>query len=473
MEFCGTDERIHAEYTMLPYHEESSGPCDIEVNVSVSLARPTHKNWLSSLWMCVKVSLHSTVGCGILIGLFATFLWWVELNVRMYCFADWSMVPEGIHRTQLFVGITETLIYNWWAFSCIAPLCGWPVSKELNLVHYCIIGGLLDDIVRLVMYIYGHYSSIWKSYAGNMIFLMTSFAICYRFARHCKTLNVDYSSLVLALALSLQFVAGLLVSIPFNMWFLDLYYTSSSIDQTVLTSFLIVVFAIPKLFLNHIITSIHGICTPGDEIMLAVAYLTGSTVICRLMQAKIDDLNHFIVISLVHGFLNVADKLSLPLRRRVLSVICSNCMEDKNKQNPSVSALLFLANQTHISIITETTCVVFTSAAAYLLRYYYDRKEVTGERYNGFMLFQEMAIKCSIGVGVEFVVNVISLVILSGLYNVPVISVWRNKWKFIIVVHVVQVVFTVLYFSEYLDNVIVRDYYEKSNSTCFGFFKRE
>ena len=443
------------------------------MTISVNVPRVVDGSWSSCLWMSVKVSVMSAIFCGIFVGLFATFLWWFELNVGMYCFAHWDMIPGRIHRTQLFVSMIKAIVLMFWTFSCIAPLCGWSASKELNLVYYCIIGGLLDAIDRLIMYIYKHYSNVWKSYVGNLIFLMTSLTICYRFARHCKTaLNVNYNVIVLTLKLNLQFILGLLLSIPFNLWFLHLYDISSSIDRTILACVLIIVFAIPKFFLNHIVTNINGICTPGDQIMLAIAYFTGSIVICRLMQAKIDDLNHFIVISLVHGFLNVADKLSLPLRRRVLSVICSNCREDRNGQNPSVSASLFLANQTHISIITETTCVVFTCAAAYLLRYYYEREESTGERYNGFMLFQEMALKCSIGVGIEFVCNVGALEILAYLYKVPIFSVWRKNWKPIIIVHIIQVVFVILYYSEYLNNVIVRDYYIRANSTCFGFFKR-
>ena len=461
------------ESSLLPNHEESYSSCQTEITINLNVPREVNTGWLSCLCMSLRVSVQSTIVCGVIVGLFATFLWWLHLNLETYCFTTWSQVPEAMHHTKLIVEMLSAIVIMFWALSCIAPLCGWSASKELNLVYYCIIGGLLDAVDRLIMYIYKHYSNVWKSYVGNMIFLMTSFTICYRFARHCKTVsNLHYSSLVLVLTLSLQFIVGLLVSIPVNLWFFDLYYTSSPMDQTILASVLIIGLAIPKLFLNHIVTSIRGICTPGDEIMLAVAYLTGSTVVLRLMQVKIDDLNHFIVISLVHGFLNVADKLSLPLRRRILSFICCSCQEDRDCQNPSVSASLFLANQTLISIITETTSVVFTSAAAYLLRYYYERKESTGERYNGFMLFQEMAKRCSIGIGIELIFNVGALEILAYLYKVPVFSVWRRKWKPIILVHIIQVVFIVLYYSKYLNNVIVRDYYVRANSTCFGFFKR-
>ena len=493
MEFSTNYERFHEECTMFRDYDQSTDYCDTEMNISINVPRVTDRSWFSCLWMCLKVNVECTIVCGVVVGLFATLLWWFDLIVGPYCSLDWEKIPERLHRTRLMIDLVIMFVINFWACSSIAPLCGWSVTKELNLVHYSIIGGLLTAVDRLIMYIFGHYSDPWKSYVGSMIFVMTSCTISYRFARHCKTVrNLRCNVIVLTLKLNLQFIIGVVVAMLINHFYLELYYKSSQSEKTILACVLVIALAIPKLFINHIVSSIDGICTTGDEIMLAVAYLTASTIVCRLMQARVYDLNRFIVISFVHGFLNVADKLVLPLKRKLLSCICSNCMEDRNKQNPSVSASLFLANQTLISIITETTCVVFTSGAAYLLRYYYERNESTGERYDGFALFEEMTKMCCIGVAIELIFNVVALQILTYLYNVPVISLWKKKWKSVILVHIIQVLFTVVYFSTYINRLSLMGHYLKEsniyskyldsnfgarvitgNNTCIGLFKRE
>ena len=76
-----------------------------------------------------------------------------------------------------------------------------------------------------------------------------------------------------------------------------------------------ITYAIPNLFLTHVATNLHGVCSPGDEILLVVTYITGTSICGRLMQEKIEGFPSFLVVSVVHGVLNVVDKLSLPLRR--------------------------------------------------------------------------------------------------------------------------------------------------------------
>ena len=467
------DEHFHNESSILWEYENSYDYFDPETTTSAAFPRVVDHSALRSLWMCFKVSIESIVACGLLVGLYATFLWWLELNLRLYCSHEWNAIPKGMHHIRLVADVIIVMVIMFWPLSCIAPLCGWSTTKELNLVYYCVIGGLLDVTDRLFMYIFAHYSKTWKSFVGNGIFLVTSFAISYRFARYLKTSRVvDYNVIVLALKLSVQIIFGCMVGLPFMYFFLDVYYMSSSLDRTILACVLICAFAIPKCVITHIITNLHGICKPGDEIMLAVAYITGTTLCTRLMQAEIKDITYFTVISVVHGILNVVDKLCLPLKRKMLSRICCNSRRYDNRQGIPVNASLFIANQTLISIVTEATSVMFCCAAAYTLLYYYKGEDSTGKRYDGFQLLKEMLKRCGIGVGIELVFNVFALEILTHLYNIPVIAVWKSTRKRIIMIHMIQVLFIVLYFSIPINDGLIRVYYANENSTCFGLFKR-
>ena len=467
------NEQFREQVDFLWEYEDSNNSFDLEAPTRVALPRVRDQSALRSLWMCFKVSIESTVICGVLVGLYATFLWWLELNVRMYYLADWNTIPRRIHLTQLIADIIILMIVMFWPLSCIAPLCGWSTTKELNLVYYCVIGGLLDVTSHLLIYIFAHYAKTWKSFVGNGIFLVISFAISYRFARYLKTSRVvNSNAVVLAVELNLQFIFGVFVTIPFTHVFLEVYYFSLPLERTMLACSMIVVLAIPKCVIINIITDSHGICKPGDEIMLAVAFITGTTLCARLVQADVEDLSYFTVISVVHGALSVVDKLCLPLKRKMLSCICSKCGQNENRQRSSVNASLILANQTLISIVTEATSVMFCSAAAYTLLYYYERKEGTGERYYALSLLKEMVKRCGIGIGIELVFNVLALEILTYLYNIPVIAVWKSTRKRIIMIHMIQVLFIVLYFSIPINYILVKDYCMNANSICLGFFKR-
>ena len=467
------DEHDREERDILWQCKDSCYSFEPETATNVATPRMVDKSTLVSLWMCLKVSIESTVFCGVFVGLYATFLWWLELNIRMYCLRDWTVTPERLHHIRLVADLIIAMITIFWPLACIAPLCDWSTTRELSLAYYCVIAGLLDVTDRLFMYIFLHYGKKWKSFVGNMIFLVTSLAISYRFARYLKTSRVvDYNVVVLALKLSLQTIFGLLVAIPFIHAFLEVYYSSSSIERTILACVLIIMFAIPKLVLIHVSTNMHGICKPGDEIMLAVAYITMTTLCSRLMQADNKDIYSFIIISVVHGVLNVVDKLSLPLKRKILSCLTFNCGQRENRQITSVNASLILTNQVLISIITEATSIMLCSAAAYILMYYYKRDDSTGKRCDGFKLFKEMVIRCSIGVGIEVVFNAVAVHILTYLYNIPVITVWKSTRKRTIIIHMIQVFFIVLHFSIPINDVLVRDYYLETNSTCFGLFKR-
>ena len=399
--------------------------------------------------------------------------WWLELNLRTYYPTKWDKVHESIHRRRLISDILIVAILQFWVLSSIAPLCGWSISKKLSLLWICAIGALVDAVNHSLLYIFAMYSKDWKDYISNLIFLATSFSVCYRFAQHCKAAgNTRNNVFVFAMKLNMQLILGLLLSIPFNMVFLDFYSSPNSFKQTMLACSLIIVFAIRRLIINHVVANLHAAFTPGNEIMLAVIYLTATTVVSRLMQSKIEDFNYFIIISIVHGILNVVDKLSVPLRRRIFSFICCSFKLRGNRQLTATNCYLFLANQTLISITTETTSLIFSSAVAYLIMYYYIREKGTNERYNGYSLARNMVKRCSIAVIIELVFNVIAVKIHTQLYKIPVIDIWKGKRKSIILIHMIQVLFIALYYSQYINKILLKEHYGKANITCFGFFKR-
>ena len=125
----------------------------------------------------MNTSLQSSVICGVLTGLLITLLWWIELNVRDYCTKDWDAIPNSFHRKELVVDSVEVIIVSLWPVLTIAPICQWSMIKESNILVWCSIAGLADALNRLSQYMLGYYDERWKSYMGNVIFLLISFVV--------------------------------------------------------------------------------------------------------------------------------------------------------------------------------------------------------------------------------------------------------------------------------------------------------
>ena len=426
------------------------------------------RRFFTSLSQCAIVSFMSTVVLGILVGLVATALWWVEFNVRAHCFVEWDIIPSRVKRQKLIVEIVEALILMFWPLACIIPVISCSAARELNLFSCCIISGLLESVNHSLLYTFGLYGSRVKSYIGNALFLSVTFYISYKVARHyTRELLINANVMVLTLKLCLQFIIGFSLSLLFNYIFIGFYNKSSEFYKFLLICTLIFVFFIPKLVLNFSITNANEIYSPEKGIHFAVTYLTCSTVIVRLAQSKIEKFPYFVGFSVVHGVFNIIDKLMIPLREKICRIICKR--ESSDSRESYVHH--YLANQSLIGIITETTSVVFNCLIAYLL---YDSYESDGDvdiKYDGNTPFKDLIQRVTTAVSIEFVANVIALMVQIYL-RIPVVDTWKKKWVFILGVHVLQVSFFVIYYSEYLNDLLIKKYVGSTNRTCIGFFDK-
>jgi len=326
-----------------------------------------------SLIKYLKASLQLSVICGVIFGLFATLLWWIDLNVHGHCFDKWYKIPIVNQRQALFWESVKAFLIAFWPLLTIAPICSWQMVKESHVFFWCIIAGLIDIIDRLTLYIFGHYEEHWKSYVGNFIFLVISLIVFYKFAshrqrEHCSSDN----TMIITLKVSIQLLIGMALFLPYNYAFLQFYRDSTPFIRMFLSCSLIAVLYVPKLVVGHVITNLHGVYKPNESIVFAVAFVILSTMVTRLTQARIENLTDFTIISLLHGIFNVVDKVTTNLRSKFFNWMCRR--SHNNVDESKVNVTHYIAHQSLISIITETSSVIMSNAAAYLLMYYYKRK---------------------------------------------------------------------------------------------------
>ena len=426
------------------------------------------RSFCANLSQCVMVSFTSTVLSGVAVGLVVTVLWWIEFNVRGHCFAEWDAIPSRVRHQKLIVRIVEAMILMFWPLLCITPVISWSTARELNLLSFCIIAGLLESLCHSLLYIFGYYDSRLKSYIGNVLFLSVLFYICSKVAiMYIRKRGINTNVIVLTLKLGLQFILGFLLSLLFNYIFIGLYNKASEFHKFLLTCALIFVFFLPKLVLTCSITNANDIYSPGQGILFAVSYLTCTTVAARLAQSKIEKLPYFVGLSVVHGVFNIIDKVMIPLREKICRII----FKREASEARELYVRHYIANQSLVSIITETTSIILNCSVIYILYHYYEGDGEVNIKYEGSTPFNDWIERVTTAVSIEFVMNVVALMVQIYL-RIPVVSTWKEKWRFILFVHVIQMFFFVVYYSGYLNDMLIKKYGGNTNRTCIGFFNR-
>ena len=357
-----------------------------------------------------------------------------------------------------------------WPLQTIAPICSWSMIKESKILFWCVIAGFLDATDRLSMFVFEHFEKRWKSYVGNCIFIFVSFLVFYKFAKHRQQQSgVNVNRVLITFKLMLQLILGMAISLPYNYMFLQLYRGWTPLARTIFSCCLIVAFYFAKLIISNVIINQHGIYRPDEGIIFSAGLLVSTAMVTRLTQARIDSLGYFAAVSLVHGMLNIVDKIALPVKEKLCSTVCKKCNYGTGRNEYFTH---YTVHQSLISIITETTSVIMSNAAANLLVYYYKKEEGTGKRYDGRILFKDMLIRSSIAICIEFAFNAVALKLQNDFCNIPVLKLWRRQWKSIVIVHLIQIVIIIVYFAHYVDEVLISDIVRNSTQGCLEPFKR-
>ena len=425
-----------------------------------------------SMVQFIEVAFKSTVMCGIVFGLLATLLWWVQLKITGYCVGKWYSIPSGIHRLRLVIDSVTVVAVMFWPLLTISTICPWSVIKKSNALFWCTIACFVDVIDRLCLYVFAHYEARWKSYVGNFIFFVISFTVFYKFARYRQQLssNSGKNTFILTLKITLQLIFGVLLSLPYSYVFLKMYEHANAPIRAVMACCIIALLYGPKLIIGNVLVNLNGNFDPHESIVFAAGFLVTSTMIMRLIQAGIDQFSYFIIVSLFHGIFNVLDKVTIPLRTRFCNAICRRSNEFITEN--SIHVHQYIAHQSLISSIAETSSIIMGNAAAYLLFYYYNAAENTGTVYSGWQIFKEMLKRSGSAIAIEWIFNIAALYIQNDRCNIPTVSLWRRDWKFIIMLHLVQIIAVVFYYDYYANVTILGDLAHNSTYLCIGTFMR-
>lgn len=468
-------ETIYEEYQSTSPNELSFLMASAHERYNWKEARPS---FIKSLLKCAGISFQTTVLFGILFGVLAATLWWVDLNLSKIChkydvdLKNWYDMPKTLIQIRVSNMVFKVAILQQWSFACLILVYEKSLLRRLNMFSCNALVSCIMMIIILFTFVFDVYQYQWKSYVGNVIFIFITALNHIRIAKyHRETMqHGSCNVLLLATKLSLQFILGLVVYLPICYLLIPIYTKLPPLTIAIVSASVPVVLALPKCFVGYVIGRIKGVYSPGNAVVFTLVMHNSATLATRLLQAGNPNLLVFIGISILHGALNIFEKLLLPVRDKISQRLCKRGNPKMTRRPKRVSRLI--ADQTLFSMMTETTAIVIGCASTEIIKYHY-RRNNDGTRYPGFALFSVVSERAAYAVLIEFICNIIALQIQTYYHNLPVMRVWLLRWRWFLCAQLIVVIYSIIYYPGHLDDAILDRHISKENRTaCLGPFQR-
>ena len=449
-----SSDSIHCEYEE-PLSQTLNGSTQNRNHTSSPADWRSNRSSCASSWFKSAIcSFTTTIIGGVSIGVIATAVMWLDINLGENCFNynnRWYEMPVNVRRIRLTTQVIEGMVIQFWSLTCILAIFGWPLVKELNLLNWNMLVAFMDGIYRLFLDVYGQYNRKWASYPLNVMFSIITLFNGYRVARHFRSRLRQ--SLSLAVKLEGQFYMCIPVAFLLNYLVVPYYKELSESERALLASFLPAILIIPKALGRVFAERVTGINHPGTSFVSLIATYTGGAMYFRVLQAGLEKFSLYFVLCIVHGLESTIDKITLPLRDYIYHKCCTESGQSVREfRTPRVNRLL--ADLALLSMIVEAGSIFLSCAIVEIFRYYYGRDSY-GHKYMGLDLFKSFMWRVSIGIIIEWIFNILAIKIQTYYYNIPVCKVWRFRWRWIMPMIILHTIITMLYFSESLYNAAV------------------
>lgn len=186
---------------------------------------------------------------------------------------------------------------------------------------------------------------------------------------------------------------------------------------------------------------------PGTSFVLLVPLYSGSAVMMRLLQVDLQTLESVAVIGMIHGIAEVMERSSMVLRDHIY-----NQFLEKRKipwggfRTPRRERLS--TDICIISMLYESSAVISVNGFLYLFQYFYTRNK------SPFQLLQSFAITTSVPLAIEWFFTSVSIAIETRYQNMPVMAVWRKRWRRHILVALINAMAITVWTCTYLFSTV-------------------
>ena len=237
-------------------------------------------------------------------------------------------------------------------------------------------------------------------------------------------------------------------------------YNKADVDKKLLiATFAPLVGVLVKVTSRICVQTLYNITHPGYSYVLLSPLYCGSAILFRVLQADLGSLYNIAILGIIHGAAEVIERSTMVF----IDHICH--MLRKRKSAPWGSFRTprrerLMADIAIMSMLYESTAIVSMNGYLYLYQFVY----LKGESFVN--LLQSFAIQTAVSLAIEWVFNSVSLAIETRYQNMPVMAIWRRRWKRHILVAIVNAVPMALWTSTNLLDILHGRFTEISTGPC-------
>ena len=424
--------------------------------------------WWMSLWKAIKCVFCIQILGGLAVGSLAIAIIVLDLNSSDLCYdsqsQNWTSLPEKIQAIIVTGETVESYVVQLWAFFLIIAMFGWPLVKKLNLLAVNLLGAFFDSCYRLYLQIYGIYEKSWMPFPLHALFLimvlMNSILVGREIAnnsveteRNTKLLKTIKASAMLAAHL----VFGIPIAYSLVYCLIPLYSRQNEIHRVAIATAFPLVTVIPKIIVRLAAQRIDFL-HPGESHMLASALYSTFRIVFRGMQAELASLKLFILLSFVHGSVDLLERLTIVVRDYFWYFIYRKLKRDTNaeallsaRKFRTPRSMRFVADMSIQMILGESTALIAAVGLTQLYTFMYNNNSLS---FTDMHLIVDFFIRVSIALSIDLVFNSFSFWLQMSYFNIAVVRVWKKKWRKHMTVGFTLTALTMCYFATHLFAIV-------------------
>ena len=421
------------------------------------------KEFFSSCKTSLLLSCQITI-CVVPVSLVMILVLYFDVNTSSICFQHWmnnKSLPQDVMKYVITGHDIEGMALNFWFQLTLILLFGW---REFRRNHFSTL--LLGFLLGLSVVVYKttlfwlkiDFTQTKYRYPGNAIFLFGVIYSSYLVAKEVsQTFSFGTNRLkkrkVFAIV-STQFFLGFIIAMAYRYSFIVWFRgTNSDILRTIIAMITPMLILLPMVISENLaIRSLQF--TDKGRIFVLVYFLNGVSILLYcIMQAGVNSLRLFIVLSVFRGVLQVFQTATVKIRQKIVIGIWK-CFQRKCISCPHVGELNESSHQRRLKVDKEIQIMLYQSAAiiisqAYLVFYLTSNYHVkTREILQDFIMKRII-----IGIGISFVANCLSLLIHIHYHKTQITEIWLDHWKLHLVAVTLGGVMSICYFTAVLLSV--------------------
>ncbi|XP_022806878.1 uncharacterized protein LOC111343942 [Stylophora pistillata] len=334
------------------------------------------------------------------------------------------------------------------------------VKRKLFLV--CCVTYCLDSVYRLGLQVlnvsHSSLSSVQKI-PINILFVTNDCVQAYLLTKHFR-LTTNKRRLVFFLQLIVPAYFCLFLAIPVASLVYPAYNKQNDEGKLLIALFSPLIGVVLKVISRVFVQRLYNITHPGYSYVLLAPLYCASAVMFRVLQAELDSLKSIVILGIIHGAAEVMERSTM--------VAIDHLSHTVLKRGPSPWGSFrtprresLMADVVIMSMLYESIAIVSVNGVLYLYQMIYLKNETFVNLLKYFAIFT------SVPLVIECFFITLSIMIATRYQNMPIMAIWKRRWKRHIVLAIITSVSIANWASTNLLGVVHQRFAEDStNQPC-------